>query len=97
LAEFFAHVFRDAGAAAKGAVEQALKETIGGTAVQTDAILQGGTTPIKFVRCWADGDCYIAWGADPTATTDSIPIGAGHGPEYFEIPAGYKISVIEKV
>jgi hypothetical protein len=97
MPDFYAHVFRDAGASAKGAVEQVLKVAIG-TEDQSNAIVSNSTTQIKFVRCWADADCYIAWGADPTADADTgLPIGGGHGPEYLEMAVGDKISVIAKV
>ncbi len=92
----YCHVFRDAAAANKGSLEQAIKVEITSPAQLSEAVDQAGTTPVKFVRFWSDADCFVAWGSSPEATTTDIPIGGGHGPESFEIPASYKISVLAK-
>jgi hypothetical protein len=47
----------------------------------------------KFVRVWSDADCCLAFGADPTATTSSLPI-AAKVPECFGVAPGDKMSVI---
>ena len=51
------------------------------------------------VRLFADDDCFVTWGANPTAQndgSDGMPMGA-ENPEYVDIEAGHKISVIARV
>ena len=47
----------------------------------------------QVVRLWADNDCHIAIGANPTATTSDIPISGGIS-EYLVIESGCKIAVL---
>jgi hypothetical protein len=50
----------------------------------------------NYVRLYADAACHLAFGENPTATTDQHPLGAG-GMEYVGIAdktGSWKISVI---
>lgn len=47
------------------------------------------------VRIWASTDCFVAFGASPTATSSDMPITALQ-PEYFDITPGHKISAIRQ-
>ena len=45
------------------------------------------------VRAIADVDCYLAFGANPTATTSDLFLAAGAA-EYFGVTPGTKIAVL---
>ncbi len=62
---------------------------IGGTSAQSAAF--SDTT--RFVRLHADVACRVAIGANPTAASTSMRIGAG-GTEYLGVRPGLKIAVI---
>ena len=71
--------------------------TISGTHALSTVI--PGTKKNRRVRIFADTDCFVTWGTNPTALIDGSEgrmIGAGN-PEYFGIEAGFRISVIERV
>lgn len=51
---------------------------------------QAGTL---FIRVWADADCCIRIGDNPTATTSNKPVSAKM-PEYFSVNPGQKLSAI---
>lgn len=61
----------------------------GGGATQS-AAFGGGT---KYVRVVCDIRCAVVFGANPTATTSSKPMGPD-APEYFGVNPGQKISVV---
>jgi len=90
-------VWDDAGEVALGPVLQEQVVTISGTsAASTSAI--PGNNQTRRVRLYADTDCYVTWGADPTALSDGSDgrmIGANN-PEYFSINSGHKVAVIER-
>jgi len=72
------------------------KITIGGASVATSAA-HSGTGPHCLVRIWTDGDCRIACGAAPSATTNSLRLtGSASVPrvEYFTVEPGDKVAVI---
>ncbi len=71
------------------AADQAIAITAGST---QSAALNAAT---NFVRVTADVICSIKFGADPTATTDTMRLAAG-AVEYFGVTAGasLKIAVI---
>lgn len=64
--------------------------TITGSSQQSSAFATPG---IFAVRVVATADCYIAIGANPTATTSSTLLVAGL-PEYFTVALGEKLAVI---
>lgn len=48
----------------------------------------------KFVRVYSDGDCHIAFGANPTATTSNKKLTAGQA-EYFGVTGGHKVAAVD--
>jgi hypothetical protein len=77
----------------QGTVE---KITIGGASVPTSAG-HPGNGHFCFVRIWTDGDCRIACGSAPTATTNHARLtGSAAVPrvEYFGVQQGDKVAVI---
>ena len=70
---------------------------IGGASV-VSAIMPGSGRQRQTVRLFADANCFVTWGADPTALaegTEGRPLGA-ENPEYVSIEAGHKIAVIQR-
>lgn len=68
------------------------------SSVQSNAIA-GSSRAQRRVRIFSDADCFVTWGANPTATTDGTSgrmMGA-ENPEYFSIEAGMKVAVIQRV
>ena len=58
-----------------------------------------GSDTALVVRLFAEVDCFVCWGENPTVKGDGFcgrMLTAG-GSEYFQIKAGYKISVIERI
>ncbi len=59
------------------------------TSTQSSAINSG----TRFVRVFASVACYIEVGANPTATSSSLPLAAGAA-EYFGVAPGLKIAAL---
>lgn len=98
MATLFYCVFDVAGATALGEPLQVGTTAIGASSAQSDAITGDGRKR-RVVRCHSDADCFVTWGVNPTATIDGtsgIPLGA-ENPEYFNIEAGHKLAVIQRV
>jgi len=97
MATLFFAVFEDA---AQTALDIPLQEdviAIGVGSLQSATIVGSGKKK-RTVRLFADVDCFVTWGADPTAVADGSegrPIGA-ENPEYVSIEAGHKIAVIAR-
>jgi len=90
-------VWDTAASTATGPVLQEEVVTISATSAQSSVIT--GTNIYRTVRIYADTDCFVTWGSNPTALTDGTEgrmIGANN-PEYFQIVSGDKIAVIERV
>ena len=70
--------------------------TIGAGSLQSAAIT-GDNNQIRHVRLFADADCFVLWGDNPTAVdfTDSMPLGA-ENPEVVGIKAGQLVAVITR-
>ncbi len=65
---------------------------IGGTSTQSAAFsIPNG---VSHVTLCAGAACHVAFGADPTATTNSIPMSAGEKLD-FKVTAGRKVAVIQ--
>ncbi len=101
MASLFITVFEVAGATALGDPIQEEKVAIGAGSLTSTAITGLVATAVKrrTVRLYADVDCFVTWGAAPTATTDGTSgraLGADN-PEYFHINAGDLIAVIQRV
>ena len=95
-------VFETAGATADGPVLNENVITIGGSSDQSPTVIDPNTAAnrTRRVRITVDANCWVTWGADPTALTDGTD-GRMMGTdvstaEYFSIPAGLKISVIQR-
>lgn len=73
-----------------GSIGPAQAVAVGVASTQSTA-LSGSTT--FMVRLLATVDCYVAFGANPTATTSSTRLIANQ-PEYFAAKAGQKIAVL---
>lgn len=98
MAKLYFAVWRDAGAVALGDPLQEDMVSFAGTSVQTVALV-GTNRQRNRVRVFSDGDCFVTWGLAPIALndgTDGRPLGASN-PEYFDIEAGYKLAVIERI
>lgn len=98
MATLFISVFGDASQTLIGKPKQEFTVTIAGTSAQSIALSQGNNKVQRRVRMWADVDCFVTWGEDPTALADGtagLPLGAAN-PESFGIDTGDKIAVIEK-
>ncbi len=90
-------VWDDAVEVVLGPVIQEEIVTITGTSAQSNVIV--GTAQTRRVRLYSDADCFVTWGANPTALADGTAgrmMGANN-PEYFELNAGVKVAVIERV
>lgn len=89
-------VFSSASQTAQGNVIQEEIVTYTATSVQSNVI--DGLTLYRIVRLYSDADCFVTWGSNPTALTNGTEgryIGANN-PEYFSIPSGEKIAVIQR-
>ena len=96
MATLFISVWDNASQTLLGQPLQETSVAIGAASAQSDAIT-GSNKETRLVRVFADADCYVTWGSDPTASSaDGRPMGA-ENPEVFGIVAGEKIAVIERV
>jgi hypothetical protein len=88
MATLYITVFEGSGNTAQGNPIQYLSAAIGAGSAQSGAITADGRKR-KTVRLYADADCWVTWGADPTAgdSTDSIAVGADN-PEYWDVESG---------
>ena len=95
MADLYINVWETANAVALGDVKQTQSVTIGASSAQSSAVW--GTSPKRMrVRLYAESDCFVMWGSDPTASSsDGVPLGADQK-EYFDIQAGYLVAVIER-
>lgn len=63
------------------------------TAMTAAGAATGGPYGTRLVRLVATTLCYVAFGANPTATSNSLML-APNFPEYFQIKPGDKIAAI---
>lgn len=63
---------------------------VSGTSAQSAAI----SANAGYVRFLATTLCHIRIGSSPTATTSNVPL-APYVPEYFVVPSGSKVAVIQ--
>ena len=97
MADLFISVYRVAGSTAFGSPQQEEKVAIGAGSLTSSAIT--GARGRRIVRLYADADCFVTWGSSPTALTDGTegrPMGADN-PEYWNMPVGTIIAVINRV
>lgn len=89
-------VFASAAEVAHGDPLEELTVDISASSTQSDALDNtDGQNWRRRCRLFADGDCYIATGANPTASATTRPLGA-ENPEYIDVQAGHKVAVIER-
>jgi hypothetical protein len=71
---------------------------IGGGSLQSDPIV-GSNRKRQRVRVVCDTNAWVTWGANPTALDDGTAgrMMGQENPEYFEIEAGHRLAVIERV
>jgi len=102
MTKLFVTVFEGANATALGDPIQEEVVVIGAGSLKSAVITAAGasaTNVRRVVRLYAIADCFVTWGADPTAVvdgTDGRAIGADN-PEYFDIQAGHFVAVITRV
>lgn len=89
-------VWGDASQTLIGEPLQEMTVAIGAGPLASGVITGGVNKAMRRVRLFADADCYVTWGENPTAAAGNIPMGA-ENPEVFGIQSGHKISVIERV
>lgn len=65
-----------------------------GTAGAIANAVGGQTGDFRVIRIMTTTASFIAVGTNPTATTSDMPLPA-NSPEYFVVPAGYKVSAIQ--
>ena len=99
MATLYIAVWGDATQTLIGEPVQEATINIGATSTQSAVISGGVNKAWRRVRMYADVDCFVHWGSDPTALTDGTagrPLGADN-PEIFDIESGQRIAVIERV
>jgi hypothetical protein len=75
--------------------------TIGATTTTSPTTVDPTASPANQSRCVriaADANCWVTWAASPTALDTGLGgrmIGAGN-PEYFDLPANFKIACITR-
>lgn len=97
MATLYFCVWEGAAAKATGDPVQEGTVTIAGTHNES-ATITGTGRKVQTVRLFADTNCFVTWGSNPVAVNDGSdgrPMGS-ENPEYFNIEAGYKISVISR-
>ena len=70
--------------------------TVGAGSLQSSVI--PGSKRSRRMRLFADVDCYVTWGLNPTAVADGANgrALAAESPEYFAIEAGHRVAVIAR-
>jgi len=97
MATLFYAVYEAAEQTALDVPLQEGKVTIGGTSLQSAVFTSDGRKR-RTVRLFADTDCFVTWGEDPTAVADGTggrPFGA-ENPEYISVEAGHRLAVIQR-
>lgn len=87
-------VWESASEVALGDPIQFTSATVGGA---NSAPISGSGKKRRRVRLYADEDCWVKYGTNPTATgaADSMPLSADN-PEYVDIEAGHVLTAIAR-
>ena len=96
MATLWIAVFEGAAEVAMGDPLEETTVNIGATSTPMASAITGSGRKRRRVRLFADADCHVTWAASPTASTGNLPLGS-ENPEYFDIEAGHKVAVIERV
>lgn len=98
MATLFIGVWEDAEEVALGDPLQEFSINIAAMSTQSSVTITGSGKKRRRARLFADANCFVTWGEDPTAKNDGSdgrPMGS-ENPEYHDIEAGHKIAVIER-
>ncbi len=99
MSNLFIAAFGDAKEVAFGSPIQEQVVSFTTPSVQSAVLTVHVPAKMYRVRILADADCFVTWGDDPTALIDGTngrPVGANN-PEYFGIPSGQRLAVIQRV
>jgi hypothetical protein len=97
MATLFVAAFASAAQVAMGPPLQEMTVDIGVGSTQS-AVIVGSGRRHRYVRLFADANCFVTWNANPVAIgdgSDGRPLAANVA-EYFNIESGNKIAVIER-
>ena len=97
MATLFFRVFETAEATALGDPLEDIVVNIAATSTPS-TVIPGSGKKRRTVRFFADANCFVTWGLDPTAKNDGSdgePLGS-ENPEYHDVEAGHKIAVIQR-
>lgn len=91
-------VFEVAAEVAQGQPLQEGVITIGAASVQGAVITADGRRRRR-VRVFSEADCFVTWSENPVAIADGSDgrMMAASQTEYFDIEAGHRLAVIERV
>ena len=94
MASVFITVWDSAREVALGDPVQYAEAVIGGA---NSNPIAGSLKKRKRCRIYANANCWVNWGENPTATgaTDSLPV-ASDNPEYLDIEAGHIVTAITR-
>ena len=92
--------FRVWESAAEVALGQPIQEDVVNIAASStqSSVISGTGKKRRRVRLFADSNCFVTWGENPTAQndgSDGMPMGS-ENPEYVDIESGHKIAVISR-
>jgi len=99
MTTLFVTVWGDAEEVPLGDPLQEFSVNIAATSTASTETISGSGNKRRHVRLFADTNCFVIWGEDPTAVNDGSdgrPMGSDN-PEYFNIQSGHKIAVIERI
>lgn len=97
MASLYYAVFEAVGRIVLDEPIQENKVAISATSAQS-ATITGTGNKMQYVRLFADTNCFVTWGDDPTALTDGSegrPLQAGVQ-DYVGVKAGQKLAVIQR-
>lgn len=98
MATLFIAVWGDATQTLVGNPVQEMTVSVGAGSLQSAVLIADNNKVWRRVRLFTDADCFVTWGANPTAKNDGSdgrPLGA-ENPEVFTIESGLKIAVISR-
>lgn len=99
MSKLRATIFVGAVEVAKGEPLETISVDITGSHLETAAVSGSAQEVagniVRKMRLHAEIDCYVAWGENPVADVNSMPLDATN-PEYFDIVCGHKISVLAR-
>ena len=71
MATLFITIFRDAAVTLLGQSDQEMTITVAGTSAQSSTVtVPANGAGKRLARLYTDTDCFVTWGANPTAVND---------------------------